>query len=93
MEGAGGNWQVREFTVGAGHTIATGQFENIRLYAEIKATIKVGYTEEEFKEALNEVETKLRMILKETFIAQKLKRTEPKSPDDVRTIQRNVETA
>lgn len=62
---------VKDFTIGAGHTISTGPYENIKVEASITCGSKIGCTDEEFRETLMSAQQKLKEILRETYLSQR----------------------
>ena len=86
-EGPGGNWQVREFTIEAGHTFQSAPYENIKISATLKCIIKVGYSEDEFKLALKEANDKLTNMLRLSLREQRRV-----APGWSNAIKRNLQT-
>lgn len=68
--------QVLDFTIGTTHTISLGNFENIKVEASISVGVPVECTDEQFFMLRQEAQTKLKEILRETYLAQKRNRTE-----------------
>ena len=62
---------LKEFTIGASHTIRTAPYESFKVEAQITCGSKIGCTEEEFAHTLTLAQARLKDILRDTYKSQK----------------------
>lgn len=58
---------IKEFTVGASHTVNLGNYESLRIEASVTVTVNDGDDLASLKEA---AQTELRDLTEKTFVAQ-----------------------
>lgn len=68
---------IREFTVGAAHTIATAPYENLKVSAELACSVPEDCTEEQWFLLRQEAQGRLKELLRETYSNQKPKKSQP----------------
>lgn len=59
--------QIREFTIGTSHTLNLGNFESLRIEAQITVNVPEG----DFEDLKRSAQIELRQLLEETYRAQR----------------------